>query len=193
MSDPETAEALYASDATAFWEFVVANLRGKHKIVGAKIFLKHKRNDPLWDYIFGGDPRVIHLWRASVFDTYISSLRSQASGQWQLKKDQEPAPETASQEIRFDPQKYLHYRDMARRNYIKICERLKDNPKALSVEYSEITKPETLSARFTEYFGVPVTLEATLQKVTRRPAIEYLENPSDAELYVDDRLDERSA
>lgn len=193
LRDPETASELFATDTKAFWDFLLSNTRGDHKIVGAKLFPKHRRKDPFWDYVFSGEPRVIYLWRARTFDTHISSLRSQATGHWQLKKDRSPAPETVSQKIRFDTARYLRFRESAREVYAETRDRLKGNPKAMFIEYSEITKPEALSKRFEEYFGVPVALEATLQKMTPRPAIEYVENMADAEGFVDDRLDEHEA
>ncbi|KPQ07493.1 MAG: sulfotransferase [Rhodobacteraceae bacterium HLUCCA12] len=190
VRDHETAESLFATDSRGFWEHARTHRKGKPRIVGAKLFPRHRRGDPIWDLVFSGTPRVIHLWRNRIFDTHISSLRSQTSGQWQLKKDQQPDTQDTSRPIRFDADKYLRYRKSARREFEWVTSRLADNPKALSVEYAEIADPAKLSLRFSEYFGVPVTLETTLQKMTTRPALSYVENPEEAAPFVDDLLNQ---
>lgn len=190
MGASERAQHLYKTDMQQFWALLLEQQRENPKYVGAKIFPKHRTGDPIWDVIFSHQSRVIHLWRARLFDTYVSGLRAQQSGKWNVKQGVPVGPRFRESKVHFDSEKYLRYRKKKRCEFAMTIAALEQHPKTIQIEYSEISAPEALAGRLSEFFDVAVTLQPTLQKLATMPAIDYLENPADAVPYVDDLLNE---
>lgn len=184
------ARHLYQADLKQFWALLLEQHQENPKYVGAKIFPKHRSGDPFWDLIFSHQSRVIHLWRASVFDTFVSGLRAQQSGKWNVKQGVPVGPRVREKKVHFDPEKYLRFRKKRWRDFAMTVSALEQHPKTIQIEYSEISAPAVLARRLSDFFNVAVTLQPTLQKLATMPAIDYLDNPADAAPYVDDLLNE---
>ncbi|MCC5972172.1 MAG: hypothetical protein JJU15_19725 [Pararhodobacter sp.] len=193
----DDAVFLHKTDLCAFWDTFVASHTGETDIVGARVFYHHRRSDPLWSQrIFSPDSLIVHLWRDSIFASYVSTIRAKASGEWLKRKDSEqsdsdsrtPREAAGGELLEFDVVEYQAYRRSALRWFRRTEALLADHPNVLSVEYSEIAQPERLAVRLGEFLGKAVALQETYQKTTTRPPISYLANPEDAREFVDDRL-----
>ena len=188
FASTEEALALHRDDLCAFWDRLVASHGETNRIVGARIFYTDRRSSGIWENrVFHPDSLVIHLWRDSIFDSYVSLMRAKASDKWVVRKG-EAVDASQADELRFDVEAYLDYRQKARRRFGATELMLQGRDDSLSVEYAEIAQPNRLALRLGAFLGKEVTLKSTLEKQTRRAPISYLDNPQDAAPFVDDRL-----
>lgn len=188
FASPEEARTLHRDDLCAFWDRLVVSNSGTHRIVGVKIFYDDRRQTPIWESrVFRPDSLIVHLWRDAIFDTYVSLLRAEASGQWARKREDD-AQDAPAEGLRFDIEAYKAYRHMARRWFVRTERKLAGHLHTLRVEYAEIAQPDQLGHRIGAFLGEPVTLRETHVKQTPRAPISYLDNPQDAAPFVNDRL-----
>jgi hypothetical protein len=182
---PETARELHTSDVTAFWELVLAAGLRRRRWLGAKAFYYHRRGDPLWDRFAEADHRIIHLWRDSTFDQYVSRLLAVASGEW---KSAVAATKQAEPLVTFDRDDYVRYRDGLRADIDATRVRYGGSDRYAEVEYRQLTERGFISAWLEGLFGERIAVEETLRQQRTRPKIEYLRNPEDAEPFTADSI-----
>jgi hypothetical protein len=182
---PETARELHGSDLTAFWELVLAQGLRRRRWLGAKAFYYHRRGDPIWDRFAEPDHRVIHLWRDSTFDQYVSRLLAVASGEW---KSGAGAASEAELRVAFDRDEYLRYRDVLRADIEATRARYGGSDRYVEVEYRQLLDHGLVSTWLEGLFGERIAVEETLRRQRNRPKIDYLRDPGDAAPFTSDSI-----
>ena len=181
---PADARRLAAEDATAYWELFLTQGLRRRRWVGAKAFYYHRRGDPVWQRFAAEDHRVIHLWRDSTFDQYVSRALARESGEWKAGdggQDEDPR-------VAFDRADYLGYRETLRRDIEATRQRYGGTDRYVELEYRQLTDLAFVADLLERLFGERLDVREGLRRQRGRPKIEYLTNPADAELFVGDSI-----
>ncbi len=181
---PADARRLAAEDATAYWELFLTQGLRQRRWVGAKAFYYHRRGDPVWQRFAAEDHRVIHLWRDSTFDQYVSRALARESGEWKAgdgARDEEPR-------VAFDRADYLGYRETLRRDIEATRERYGGTDRYVELEYRQLTDLAFVADLLERLFGEQLDVREGLRRQRGRPKIEYLTNPADAGPFVGDSI-----
>lgn len=185
---PDDAAALHAERLTDFWELVLGRILSRKLFVSAKIFYYHRRGDPVWDRFGASDHRIIHLWRDSTFDQYVSRLSAVASGRWRGDGASYPSGEPIK--IDFDRADYLEFRDQRRQDVKAARSRFGGSGRYLEIEYRQLSDPAFIGGTLESLFGQRVEVEPRLAQQLPRPKIEYLSDPDTAIPFVADTITE---
>jgi hypothetical protein len=206
---PASARDLHVTDATAFWELVLAQGLRRRRWLGAKAFYYHRRGDPIWERFGHPDHRVIHLWRDATFDQYVSRLLAVASGEWKSAGSDRaagsdrgaasdggagsdggtgPGGGTGSLLVDFDAADYLRYRDALRRDIETTRERYGGSDRYVEIEYRQLLDRAFVGALLDRLFGERIDVEETLRRQHGRPKIEYLRDPDAAAPFTADSI-----
>lgn len=181
---PEEARTLHRSDLTAFWELVLSRGLRRRRWLGAKVFYYHREADPLWTRFEAADHRVLHLWRDSTFDQYISRLLAVESGEWKAGDG------SAEPRVTFDRDDYLAYRAGIRRGLERTRERFGGSERFVDIEYRQLTDHEFVQGLLLQSFGERIDVAETLRRQRGRPKLDYLRNPDEAEPFAADSISE---
>jgi hypothetical protein len=188
------AERLHGQDPTAFWELVIGTTLRKKQWAGAKAFYWHRRGDPVWDRFAEDDHRVIHLLRDSTLDSFVSLHVARASGAWKALAD-DPDGEEATKgggdpqvKVPFDVAEYLEYRATMATDVAAARERYDRRGHYVELEYKQLNDHDHIEDMLESLFGQRIRVEETLQRQRKRPAIDYLSDPADAEPFEADTL-----
>jgi len=179
---PPSARDLHRHDLTAFWDLFLAQGLRRRRWVGAKAFYYHREDDPIWSRFGAPDHLVLHLWRDSTFDQYVSRSLAVASGEWKAG-DGSVEPRVA-----FDRDDYLRYRDGIRQGLERTRRRFGGSDRFVDIEYRQLTDHAFVEDLLLRLFGERIAVEETLRRQRVRPKLEYLTNRDDAAPFVDDTL-----
>ncbi len=179
---PPTARELHRSDLSRFWELVLAQGLRRRRWVGAKAFYYHREGDPVWSRFEAPDHRVLHLWRDSTFDQYVSRLLAVESGEWKAGDG------SAEPRVTFDPDDYLRYRAGILAGFTRTRERYGGSGRFEDIEYRQLTDRTFVEELLLRLFGERIAAEETLRRQRGRPKLEYLTNPDVAEAFAADSL-----
>ena len=178
----------HEQSALEFWQKLVASMAGSCDHFGAKLFYHHREGDPIWDHIRGGNIRILHLYRASLFDTFVSYHVARKTGVWRLGRDQSPSDER----IVFDRRLYGEYRERITGYFEGWRDALADRPGSMLVGYDDLCVPDDADRLLSSFFGRPLALIPETRKQAIRPTIDRVSNPAEAEPFVGDTLLARS-
>jgi hypothetical protein len=181
---PDSARGLHRSDLTAFWELVLAQALRRRRWAGAKAFYYHRDTDALWERFGAADHRVIHLWRDATLDQYISRLLAVESGEWKAGDG------AAEPRVAFDPGEYRRYRTGLRTGFERTRSRYGGSERYVELEYRQLSDHVLMEDLLKGLFGQRISVEETLRRQRRRPKLDYLVNPADAEPFAGDSLRE---
>jgi LPS sulfotransferase NodH len=184
---PETARAMHESDLTAFWELVLSSGLRRRRWLGAKAFYYHRRGDPVWERFAESDHRVIHLWRDSTFDQYVSRLLAVASGEWKSSGGR-GGGEESDLVVDFDPDEYVRYRDAMRTDIAATRARYDASNRYSEVEYRQLLDHGFVGAWLEGLFGERIDVAETLRRQRSRPKINYLRNPEESSRFIADSI-----
>ncbi len=179
---PANARELHRTDLTAFWELFLRQGLRRRRWVGAKAFYYHREADPVWSRFAAADHRVLHLWRDSTFDQYVSRLLALESGQWKAGDDE------AEPRVTFDRDEYLRYREGIRTGLERTRDRFGGSDRFTDIEYRQLTDHAFVEELLLRLFGERISVEETLRRQRGRPKLEYLTNPDEAAPYAGDTL-----
>ncbi len=179
---PESARELHRHDLVAFWELFLAQALRRRRWVGAKVFYYHREDDAVWSRFAAPDHRVLHLWRDSTFDQYVSRLLAVESGEWKAGDG------AAEPRVTFDRDDYLRYRDGIRTGFERTRERYSGSERFVDIEYRQLTDHAYVEGLLQRLFGERISVEETLRRQRGRPKLEYLTNPEAAERFSGDTL-----
>ena len=179
---PPNAGTLHRDDLTAFWELFLAHGLRRRRWVGAKVFYYHREDDAVWSRFEASDDRVLHLWRDSTLDQYVSRLLAVESGEWKAGDG------SAEPRVAFERDAYLHYRDGIRSGFERTRRRYGGSERFVDIEYRQLTDRAFVEALLLRLFGAHVAVEETLRRQRGRPKLEYLSNPDDAMPFAADTL-----
>ncbi len=180
------AEALHRDRLSDFWELVLTRILARKRFAGAKIFYYHRRDDAIWDRFAQPDHRVIHLWRDSTFDQYVSRLQAMASGEWRSGREQSAS--RSAPLVEFDRSEYLEFRSARRRDIEDTRARYGGSDRYVEIEYSQLTDHARMATLLEGLFGQRVELEEKLQRQLPRPKIEYVADPDAAKPFTADSI-----
>jgi len=189
LGNAKQAKELHEGDLTKFWDMLCATYDAEVKWVGAKIFYRHRVNDPIWDQIFAPTSTVIHLWRPKVIDSFLSGAVDRATGEWTARAKDSTAERTLPK-IEFERKRYLAYRADIQNAFRQTREKLKSHAHTIEVEYQEISDPAALSTRLCAFFETTGTSKQTLQKQVKKGPEDFISNYDKLRPYLDDRLDQ---
>ena len=179
---PRIARELHRTDLTAFWELFLHQGLRRRRWVGAKAFYYHREADRVWSRFAAPDHRVLHLWRDSTFDQYVSRLLAVESGEWKAG-DGRTEPR-----VTFDRDDYLRYRDGIRTDLERTRARFGGSDRFGDIEYRQLTDHAFVEELLLRLFGERIAVEETLRRQRGRPKLEYLTNPDEAAPYAGDTL-----
>jgi LPS sulfotransferase NodH len=183
---PSTARDLHATSASDFWELVLKRTLARRRLVGSKIFADHRRGEDVWDRFAQADHRILHLWRDSTFDSWVSLELARKTGEWKAPtSDASPAQHPR---IPFDVEAYERYRGKIAMDTRAVRERYSASTRYVELEYDELTDLVAMGALLERVFGERVALEEGLDRQRSLPKIDYLENPDDARPFQADSL-----
>lgn len=181
---PEAARDLHRHDLTAFWELFLAQGLRRRRWVGAKVFYYHREEDPVWSRFEAPDHRVLHLWRDSTFDQYVSRSLAVVSGEWKAGDGgDEPR-------VTFDRDAYVRYRDGIRTGLERTRARFGGSERFVDIEYGQLTDHAFVEGLLLRLFGEDIDVEEALRRQRGRPKLEYLTNPEEGAPFVGDTLSE---
>jgi LPS sulfotransferase NodH len=178
---PPGARELHRADLTAFWELCLRQGLRRRRWVGAKAFYYHREADPVWSRFEAPDHRVLHLWRDSTFDQYVSRLLAVASGEWKAGGGAEPR-------VTFERDDYLRYRDGIRAGLERTRARFGQSDRFTDIEYRQLMERDFVEGLLLHLFDERISVEETLRRQRGRPKLEYLTNPHEAAPYAGDTL-----
>lgn len=181
---PGSARDLHRSDLTAFWELVLTQGLRRRRWLGAKIFYYHREDDALWARFEAGDHRVLHLWRDSTFDQYVSRLLAVESGEWKAGDG------SAEPRVLFDRDDYLRYRDGIRNGLERTRARFGETQRFVDIEYRQLTDHTFVEELLLGLFGERIEVAETLRRQRGKPKLEYLRNREAAEPFAADTITE---
>ena len=179
---PESARELHRSDLTAFWELVLSRGLRRRRWVGAKVFYYHREENAVWSRFEAPDHRVLHLWRDSTFDQYVSRLLAVESGEWKAGDG------SAELRVVFDRDDYLRYRDGIRAGMERTRARFGGSERFVDLEYRQLTDHAFVEGLLLRLFGERIAVEETLRRQRGRPKLDYLVNAEAAEPFAEDTL-----
>ena len=179
---PASARELHRSDPTAFWELVLAQGLRRRRWLGAKIFYYHREDNALWSRFEAADHRVLHLWRDSTFDQYVSRLLAVETGEWKAGDG------SAEPRVAFDRDDYLRYRDGIRDGLERTRERFGRSERFVDIEYRQLTDHRFVEDLLLDLFGERIAVEEWLRQQRGKPKLEYLANPGVAEPFAADTI-----
>jgi LPS sulfotransferase NodH len=179
---PAEARELHRSDLVAFWELVLAHGLRRRRWLGAKIFYYHREDDALWSRFEAADHRVLHLWRDSTFDQYVSRLLAVESGEWKAGDG------SAEPRVTFDREDYLRYREGIRAGLERARARFASNERFVDIEYRQLSDHAFVQDLLLGLFGERIAVEETLRRQRGRPKVDYLLNPEAAAPFVADSI-----
>lgn len=179
---PPGARDLHRSDLTAFWELFLAQGLRRRRWVGAKVFYYHRERDAVWARFEAKDHRVLHLWRDSTFDQYVSRLLAVESGEWKAGDG------SAEPRVTFDQDDYRRYRDGIRAGFERTRRRYGGSDRFEDIEYRQLTDHDHVETLLLRLFGERIAVEESLRRQRGRPKLEYLTNPEAAEPFATDTL-----
>lgn len=179
---PDSARDLHRSDLTAFWELVLAAGLRRRRWLGAKIFYYHREDNALWTRFEAADHRVLHLWRDSTFDQYVSRRLAVQSGEWKAGAG------TAEPRVTFDRDEYRRYREGIRAGLERTRARFGSSERFIDIEYRELSDHAFVEGLLWQLFGERIAVEETLRRQRGRPKLEYLLNPDVAEPFAADSI-----
>jgi LPS sulfotransferase NodH len=184
---PDSARELHRSDLTAFWELVLAQGLRRRRWVGAKIFYYHREDNALWSRFEAPDHRVLHLWRDSTFDQYVSRLLAVESGEWKAGDG------SAEPRVRFDRDDYVRYREGIRDGLERTKARFGGSERFVDIEYRQLTDRRFVEELLLGLFGERIAVEETLRRQRGKPKLDYLVDPEVAEPFAADSISGRFA
>jgi LPS sulfotransferase NodH len=175
---------LHQTDVVAFWKMILDKYRGDKPIVGAKLFYRHRKRDPLWQYFASSRTPIIHLVREDLIDSYLSLKLAKASWVWKQEKGAEPRGEY-SRQIPIDLRRFAAYCQKSGKNFNKVKALFQDNP-YLKVTYEALAKDRaTAMAAVYSFLGLPNReTSARLTKQLSRPREEVITNWSEVADFV---------
>ena len=179
---PESARELHRSDLTAFWELVLSRGLRRRRWVGAKVFYYHREENAVWSRFEAPDHRVLHLWRDSTFDQYVSRLLAVESGEWKAGDG------SAELRVVFDRDDYLRYRDGIRAGMERTRARFGGSERFVDIEYRQLNDHVFVEDLLLALFGERIAVEETLRRQRGRPKLDYLVNAEAAEPFAEDTL-----
>jgi len=139
----------------------------------------------VWDRFAADDHRVIHLWRDATFDQYVSRLLALASGEW---KGREASAGGEDPLVAFDREDYLGYREAMRADVEWTRAHYGDTGRCVEIEYRQLTDHAFIEDVLQRLFGERVKTVESRRRQRRRPKLEYLSNPAEAEAFVTDSI-----
>lgn len=179
---PESARELHRSDLTAFWELALRQGLRRRRWLGAKTFYYHREHDALWSRFEAADHRVLHLWRDSTFDQYVSRLLAVESGEWKAGAGS-PEPR-----VTFDRDDYLRYREGIRDGLERTRARFGGSGRFVDIEYRQLADHAFVKELLLGLFGERIEVAETLRRQRGKPKLEYLRNPEVAGPFVVDTI-----
>ncbi|MEX1295338.1 MAG: sulfotransferase [Candidatus Limnocylindrales bacterium] len=177
-----SARALHRSDLTAFWELVLSQGLRRRRWVGAKAFYYHREADAVWSRFEAPDHLVLHLWRDSTFDQYVSRLLAVESGEWKAGDG------AAEPRVTFDRDDYLRYRDGIRAGLERTRARYGGRERFADIEYGQLSDHAFVEELLLRLFGERIAVEETLRRQRGRPKLDYLLNPEAAAPFEGDTI-----
>lgn len=188
FSGVEEARRLHEHDFNLYWGGIADNFPGNHKYIGAKLFYEHRRNDdPFWIDVFQRNPIIIHLWRSRVLESFLSLVRAEATGEWTIRdaaKNFERNPP-----IVFDKKRYLNYRRFSCKHFARMRSLRTATKQYHEIEYGAISDMSAMGARLVDIFGPTEILASNFVKQAPADVLENVQNRSEAEKFMVDRLD----
>jgi LPS sulfotransferase NodH len=154
FSDAEEAKELQLSDPEKFWDVVSSRVSGNHRYVGAKVFYEHRENHEFWHDVFKRNSIILHLWRSRVLDSYLSLIRAKATKQWTVRHGNSPTQQIPP--IVFDQKRYVAYRDLSRKRFIRTRNRRNESAHYHEIEYAQICDPELIGPVLNDIFKAQV-------------------------------------
>ena len=179
---PDSARELHRSDLTAFWELVLTQGLRRRRWLGAKIFYYHREDNALWSRFEAPDHRVLHLWRDSTFDQYVSRLLAVESGEWKAGAG------SAEPRVTFDRDDYLAYREGIRAGLERTRGRFGGSGRFVDIEYRQLLDRSFVQELLLGLFGERIEVAETLHRQRGKPKLEYLVNPEMAEPFAADSI-----
>ena len=179
---PKSARDLHRSDLSAFWELVLAQGLRRRRWVGAKAFYYHREENAVWSRFEAPDHRVLHLWRDSTFDQYVSRKLAVESGEWKAGDG------VTEPRVIFEREDYLRYREGIRAGVARTRARFGDSDRFVDIEYRQLTDHAFVEGLLLRLFGERIAVEETLRRQRGRPKLEYLVDPEAAEPFARDTL-----
>jgi hypothetical protein len=179
---PASARELHRADLTAYWELVLSQALRQRRWAGAKIFYYHREENALWSRFEAADHRVLHLWRDSTFDQYVSRLLAVDSGEWKAGDG------SAESRVTFDRDDYLRYRESTRLGLERARERFGGSERFVDIEYRQLSDRRFVEDLLLRLFGEPIAVEETLRRQRGQDKIAYLRNPAAAAPFADDSI-----
>jgi len=181
---PHAARELHRADLTTFWELVLSQGLRRRRWLGAKIFYYHREDNALWTRFEAADHRVLHLWRDSTFDQYVSRLLAVESGEWKAGDG------SAEPRVTFDRDDYLRYREGIREGFERTRAHFGGSEHFIDIEYRALMDHAFVEGLLLRLFGQRIAVEETLRRQRGKPKLEYLVNPEIAAPFVADTLSE---
>ena len=179
---PKAARELHRTDLTAFWGLVLSQGLRRRRYLGAKIFYYHREDNAIWSRLEAADHTVLHLWRDSTFDQYISRLLAVESGEWKAGDG------SAEPRVTFDRDDYLQYREGIREGFERTRARFGGSERFVDLEYRTLMDHVFVEDLLLRLFGERIVVEETLRRQRGRPKLEYVLNPEATEPFAADSL-----
>jgi LPS sulfotransferase NodH len=181
---PHAARDLHGRDLTAFWELFLAQGLRRRRWVGAKAFYYHREDDAVWSRFEAPDHRVLHLWRDSTFDQYVSRLLAVESGEWKAGDG------SAEPRVTFERDDYRRYREGIRAGFERTRARYGGSERFVDIEYRQLTDHAYVEGLLLRLFGERISVEESLRRQRGRPKLDYLTNPEAGRPFATDTLSE---
>jgi LPS sulfotransferase NodH len=184
----EEARRLHEQDFNLFWDGVANNFPGKHKYIGAKLFYEHRRNDDaFWLDLFRRNPIIIHLWRSQVLESFLSLVRAEVTGQWTIRDPSKRFERNPP--LVFDKNRYINYRRFSRKHFARMRSIRAETEHYHEIEYGTVSDISAIGAKLVDIFGPTENLASNFVKQAPADVLENVENRSEAEKFLKDRLD----
>ena len=145
---------LHQTDVVAFWKMILEKYRVDKPVIGAKLFYRHRRHDPLWKYFASSRTPIVHLVREELIDSYLSLKLAKASWVWKQEQGAKP-PTEYDRNIAIDLSRFETYCRRSHKHFDSAKALFKDNPYH-RVTYEGLAKDRatTMSAVYS-FLGLP--------------------------------------
>jgi hypothetical protein len=155
--------------------------------VGAKVFYEHRENPEFWHDVFKRNSIILHLWRSRALDSELLLIRAKATKQWTVRHGNSPTQRIPP--IVFDQKRYVAFRDLSPKRFIRTRNRRNESAQYHEIEYAQICDPQLIGPVLNDIFKAQVKYSKTLVKQAPVDPLDNVQNRSVAEKCLDDRLD----